>query len=954
METTGYFTTPTPFAQSIAHNAFEQQQIDLINQIHSHQMSINQMYYFIESQRIPFLSMAQKFHVYHFLNSLPFPTLNIWSFLLLSMCGDWIVLIFLGFICYGLYRLGQCILRAVARRLHKEDTKTFFEVTFPAHTNKSAYATEQLYTLIHTLARQHTFWGRLAHRKKIYSFEVISTKEKGIRYLFVVPSKDAETVKKSVYSYLPGVKIKETRDYLVEDNKYAPGGMSSIVELKQSDHFVLPLEMQKTLSEHDPIAYIIGIMTKLKPTELVAYQVVITPVIKALHAKEVKEMGIINKKLYNGEPLAPEVLPNIIMRVFRLIVSLPVISLLWLLTKIAFAIFFSVIKFIFGLIGIAATVYAKVPPTPEVNFPSLSAEMTNPYEKELKTVVKNKLDQSLFEVSIRALVFAKKGEDVDTRVSGFMAALGQFGSSYQSLTSSHSFFTRFKTIFNSFKNREIPSHMFTFNPILSTSELSDLYHFPYTSTTITENLVRVHSKDLPAPLSLKNVNKLDAVFGTNTYGGEEIQVGLTDDERSRHVYLIGQTGSGKSTVMYHMAKDDIQAGRGVAVIDPHGDLIEDLLATIPEERLNDFIYFNPFDLKHPMYINLIELASGLDEDEIELEKQVTVDSIISIFRRVFSDEEQSNAHRIEHILRNTTHTAFYAKDATLFTINKLLTNKKFRESVLKHVDDENLLDFWKEEFGRAGDWQVFKMVEGVTAKIETFLFSPTAKRILEKPKSTINFDEILEQEKILLCNVSEGKLGEDTSRLLGTMMVTKIQQVAFRRARKDKKDRKPFYLFIDEFQNFATSSFTKLLSGGRKFGIRVTVAQQTTAQQKDTSITNTILANTGTVICFKTASPADEDMLLPQFSPYVQKGEIMNLPRYHFYIKLGALEPEEPFSGQTLSVDIERNNELISRLIEASRKNYTVSYVKEKKTKNTTKKETKENNNNSSGEPEEN
>ncbi len=935
MDNAGYFTipTPTPFPQLVAHNAVEQQEIDLINQIHNHQVSINQMYYFVESMRIPFLSMGQRFQVYHFFNSLPFPILNVWSFLLLTMFGDWIVLIVLGFIGFGLYKFIRLLIRSIARKFYQEDTKTFLEVTFPADTQKSAYATEQLYTLIHTLARQQGFWGRLALRKKTYSLEVISTKEDGIRYMLVIPSQNAETIKKSLYSYLPGVKIKETEDYLAEGKTYAPGGTVSIIEFKLSDHISLPLNMQKNLDEYDPISYLTGVMTKLQPTELVAYQVVITPLLSSIHTKEAKELNRIQKKIHNGEPLAPEVFPNIIMHTFRFIVSLPVISLLWLLTKITFAIVLGIVKFIFGIIEIAATIYAKVPPSQNSNAPRLPSEMTSPYERELKTIVKDKLDQSLFEVSIRMLVYAKEEKDLDMRTSGFVAALGPFSSSYQSLVSSHRWFTRFKTLFSNFKNRTIPNHIFAFNPILSTAELADLYHFPYTSTTQTEGLVKVHSKDLPVPLVLQKGNELDVVFGVNTHGGEEVPIGMTDDERSRHVYTIGQTGSGKSTVMFHMAKDDIQKGRGVAVIDPHGDLIEDLLATIPEERINDFIYFNPFDIKYPVGINLLELTPGLDADELELEKELVVESVVSIFRRVFSNEEQSNAHRIEHILRNTIYTAFYVKGATIFTVNKLLTNKKFRDGVIKEVDDENLLDFWKEEFGKAGNWQVFKMIEGVTAKVERFLFSPTAKRILEQEKSTINFDEVLEQGKILLCNVSEGKLGEDTSKLLGTTIITKMQQAAYRRVRKDKKDRKPFYLFIDEFQNFATSSFTKLLSGGRKFGIRVIIAEQSTAQQKEQNVTNVILANTGTVICFKTASPVDEALLLPQFSPYVAKGEIMNLPRYHFYMKLGALEPEEPFSGVTLPIETTRDSLLITKLIEASRKQYAIKYVKKEKIK---------------------
>ena len=310
-------------------------------------------------------------------------------------------------------------------------------------------------------------------------------------------------------------------------------------------------------------------------------------------------------------------------------------------------------------------------------------------------------------------------------------------------------------------------------------------------------------------------------LGKIPYGNVTTDIGLTDEDRSRHVYIIGQTGSGKSTIMYHMAHDDIQKGRGVALVDPHGDLAEELVELVPEERINDLIYFNPFDVKHPVGINLLELTPTHDEDDLELEKELVCESAISIFRKVFSKDDNVDAHRIEYILRNTIYTAFTVPDATIFKVYDLLNDPIFQKTVTAKLEDENLVHFWKNEFGRAGNYQVVKMVSGVTARVGRFLFSPTAKRLLEQPHSTINFDDILASGKILLCNLAEGKLGEDTSQLLGTTAIAKIQQAAHCRARIHSTERSPFYLFIDEFQNFATAPFTKLLSGGRKFGLRI-------------------------------------------------------------------------------------------------------------------------------------
>jgi ribosome recycling factor len=204
------------------------------------------------------------------------------------------------------------------------------------------------------------------------------------------------------------------------------------------------------------------------------------------------------------------------------------------------------------------------------------------------------------------------------------------------------------------------------------------------------------------------------------------------------MYLIGQTGSGKSTAIYHMAKGDIQKGRGLAVVDPHGDLAEDLLSTVPESRIGDLIYLNPFDIKYPIGINLLELPSGLDEDEMELEKELACESVVSVFRRIFNKDENTDAHRIEYVLRNAIHTAFTVEDATIFTVYELLNNPTFQKKVISRLKDQNLRHFWKNEFGKAGNYQIVKMVSGVTAKIGRLLFSPIAKRILEQSKTILD------------------------------------------------------------------------------------------------------------------------------------------------------------------------------------------------------------------------
>jgi len=779
---------------------------------------------------------------------------------------------------------------------------TFLELTPLASTQKSSFTTTQLFTAIHGLARQRSWVDRALCIGKNYAFEIVSTKSDGIRYISRLPVDDSEIVKKHLVAYLPGIKISEIRDYLPSLQVNA----MHVTELQLTNHFAYPLKKQENLEEYDPIAYITATMTKLMPQELVAFQVVVSPVdastiaeirrIQALFLAQKDVIGSIRGK-QGGAQIFLFVL-SICLR----ILMLPIGIVIFLLTE--------------GREG------------PFLPFPgeTKGPVQHNAYKDLIEGQIKQKIDQQLFVTSLR---FATAVGDAGTRKrieKGFTSALSPFTNANAQSFRIRKYLRlavieKFKT---SLFSHRLPSLVRA--PILSSSEISDIYHFPFTNTTKTEDLIKVQSKELPAPLSLKNTQNLDVVFGKNTYGNVTTDIGLTDEDRSRHVYIIGQTGSGKSTIMYHMAHDDIQKGRGVALVDPHGDLAEELVGSVPEKRINDLIYFNPFDIKYPVGINLLELTPTNDKDDLELEKELVCESVISIFRKVFSKDDNVDAHRIEYILRNTIYTAFTVPDATIFTVYDLLNDPAFQREVTAKLDDENLVHFWKNEFGRAGSYQIVKMVSGVTARVGRFLFSPTAKRILEQPHSTINFDNILASGKILLCNLAEGKLGEDTSQLLGTTVIAKIQQAAHRRARVQSSERIPFYLFIDEFQNFATAPFTKLLSGGRKFGLRITIAEQSTSQQSDRNVVHVILANTGTVICFRTASPVDEVLMLPQFEPAVTGRDIVNLPRYHFYIKLSAVDPGEPLSGETLPMVVPRDHDNFNRLIVASRTNYAITY----------------------------
>lgn len=797
-------------------------------------------------------------------------------------------------------------------------TFTFLEVKPPQETLQSSYTTQQLFTLIHGLAKQRSWFQRLIGSSKSYSFEIVSSKDEGIRYLLRVNEEDADLVKKGLLSYLPGISVLETKDYIPSSVDQTD---VSVAEFILASHFAFPLKRQNELEEHDPIAYMTGSMTKLAPDEVVAFQLVASPVNKGW----IKDINRISQLMYKNDDLVEGLRrgnsSSLILRIIKFVS-------------------FLMLHILILPIGIVVFIFSGANEGPFLSLPfeHNKKKTPNPYQAELELIVKGKLDQQLFTTSLRLLVIGNRSES-RTRVRGFASSLSSFTNSYQSLRAAHSMKFEFLRKLNAWMFRQRLLRFFG-NSILSVSEVSDLYHFPFTTTTRTEDIQKVHSKELPAPVSLKKVQDLDVVFAKNTYGGTSTDIGLNLEERRRHMYIIGATGTGKSTMLLSMIKQDMEHGKGICVIDPHGELIESVLALIPKNRIKDVIYFNPDDISFPVGLNILEIPADLSGDVLLREKELIAESIISLFHKVWG--EQYTGPRMEYILRNTIHTAFLVPNATLFTIYKLLINEDYRKEVTAKITDENLHDFWKYEFSKAGDYQVVSMISPITNKIGRFLFSPIAKRILEQEKSTINFDDIMDSGKILLCNVSKGKIGEDNSQVFGALIMTKIQLAALKRARIRSEDRKDFYFYVDEFQNFATPSFAQILSEARKYRLNATLAHQTTSQLEDKSLVNITLANTGTVICFRTSNPEDEHLILPQFSPYVQPGEIYNLPSFHFYIKISALHPEEPFSGETIPVTFPRNDEYAESIVQASRDHFAKEYIAPVNTFKPTKTQTKE------------
>ncbi|CAN5394754.1 hypothetical protein BH09PAT4_BH09PAT4_00030 [soil metagenome] len=784
------------------------------------------------------------------------------------------------------------------RRHLKRREMVWLEITPPSTIAKTPEATEQLFSVIHGTRAARGLLEKLLGRSPLMSFEIVSTRKDGIRYLLQIEQARSSSVQKIITSYIPDSKVKEV------ERDVAP--VDSIVEFKETGHYVLPLTLTSAFEQHDPLAYITGAMTKLNDDEEITLQLVARPV-------RLREASILSHRILGNENILQQVSSGKLSKLGK--ASNILGSATSGITDLTSEIYMGTTYGYKNYYDSKQKDLSRQAPVTRRDRPSRTLSA---FELELMETMHRKVTQPLFQVNLRILITSSASKE---HMAALKSALDGFSvPPYQSLKARAKLPVVAKAHAAAAKGR-LPSFTKRGAIILSTSELASLYHFPSSQVSKTDNLITSLSRTLPAPVSLKNGQKHAIYFGENRHHGTVTPIGLTNSERERHVYVIGGTGNGKTTMLLYGIVQDIKNGKGIAVIDPHGDLAETILKYIPEERIKDVVYMNPDDLAHPIGMNLLELPEGIEGDDLIREKDLVTETTVSVMRKIFS-EDDSGGHRIEYVLRNAIQTALTLDNPTLFTIFELLNNAKFRRGVMNGLKDENLKNFWRNEIGKAGDMQKVKMAAGITAKIGRFLFSGSAKRVLEQEKSTIDFEDILDSGKILICNFSKGLLGEDTSALFGTTVLAKLQLAALRRARMSQESRRPFYLYVDEFQNFATMGFVQMLSEARKYKLFLTMAEQSTSQQDQQRLVDIILANVGTVITFRSGSPADERFVLPLFSPYIEQGEIANLPAYSFFARIAAVHAQEPMSGVTVLLEDVGSQDIASRAIEYSRTKY--------------------------------
>jgi type IV secretory pathway VirB4 component len=452
--------------------------------------------------------------------------------------------------------------------------------------------------------------------------------------------------------------------------------------------------------------------------------------------------------------------------------------------------------------------------------------------------------------------------------------------------------------------------------VVNTSELASLWHPPGLTLATIKNiswgasLTGEAPENLPVATDNEEERKKINFFARTEFKNKTTTFGIKKDDRRKHLYIMGKTGTGKSTMIANMAINDMKNGEGMAVIDPHGDLCDILLDYIPSHRINDVAYLDPSDIEYPFHLNPLEMKN-------EAYRELIASGIVSIFYKLY---HYSWGPRLEYILRNTILTLLHVPNSTLLQVPELLTDERYRERIVEKLDDRVLRNFWVNEFAKMSPQMKSEAVSPILNKVGQFLSSQTIRNIVGSPTSTVDLEEMMNQGKIVIVNLSQGKLGEDNSALLGAMIITKMQLAAMNRVYVGESERRDFYLYVDEFQNFATQSFIKILSEARKYRLNLALANQYIGQIEE-EVQSAIFGNAGSMVTFSVGA-ADARLMSREFGEKYEEAELVGLGNYQIVLKLAIdNHTTSPFSATTLPLPKSRNQNR-EKVIRSSRQRY--------------------------------
>ena len=529
--------------------------------------------------------------------------------------------------------------------------------------------------------------------------------------------------------------------------------------------------------------------------------------------------------------------------------------------------------------------------------------------------IENKIGKPGFETSIRAVCVSESEHSANAHLTNIISAFEQFSGDLNGLTSRkirrkgsfvEDFLYRYQPLYNIMGNRV---------SVLNSEELATVFHFPNKLIT-TPHLFWVHARRAPAPAEIP----LEGLYmGRSIYRGVERGVFISEEDRMRHMYLIGKTGTGKSKLLEEWILQDMKDGKGLCFIDPHGDAVEELLQMVPPERAEDVIYFNPFDSERPMGLNLLEAKT---EDQ----KHFATTSVINMMYKLFDPYKTGIVGpRFEHAVRNAMLTVMSEEGSTFIEVMRVLTDAKFVQELLPKVTDPIIRRYWTDQIAQTSDFHKSEVLDYITSKFGRFVTNRMIRNIIGQSQSSFSFREIMDQGKILFINLSKGELGEENSSFLGLIIVPRILMAAMSRADTPEENRRDFFLYVDEFQNFATPDFAQILSEARKFRLALCVANQFIGQI-DEEVKNAIFGNIGTLMCYR-VGVSDANYLAREFAPTFSEDDLLNIEKYHIYVKTIVNNETVPSFSMSVAKDIEewkrkRNPKIAEIIKEMSRLKY--------------------------------
>ncbi|MDA3802916.1 MAG: type IV secretion system DNA-binding domain-containing protein [Patescibacteria group bacterium] len=694
---------------------------------------------------------------------------------------------------------------------------------------------EMIFSSIGGLKAQKGFKHWLLGRNDQFSFEIVASSSK-IAFYIAVPENKVRYMEQQIHAVYPEAVIEEKEDY----NIFKPNSEISAAYIKTKRDYIFPIKTYQKM-EADPMNQLINVLSKLDKDESLAIQYVVRSAVGKWHGRVKSVVSNIHKESSVSKGMSASNSPGI----------------------------FDKLNKVFDMFS------SKKNEQPQMNDKRLTAA-----EEEMVKAMEDKNAKAGLDVNIRIISCAKSREKASIYLDNISNAFSEYNNfTYGNVFAVHG--GKKEVV-----NRLVKDFIYRrFDEkagfLLNTEELTSIFHFPL-KTTETPNILWLNSKIAPAPADVPDEG---IILGTNYFRDVETEIRIKRKDRRRHTYIVGKSGTGKSVTLNNMAIQDIENGEGVCVMDPNGDLIQDILDRIPPERAEDVIVFSPADTERPIGLNLLDYDENYPE-----QKGFVINEIIGIFDKLY-DLQATGGPMFEMYMRNALLLVMDdpSSGATLMEVPKVLADEEFRKLKLSRCKNQSVIDFWVKEAEKAGgEAALANVVPYITSKLTPFITNDMMRPIIGQQKSAFNMRDLMDKQKIILVDLPKGSIGEMNAYLLGMIMVGKILIAALSRTDMKPEDRKDFYLYIDEFQNFTTDSISQILSEARKYALNLIVAHQYIGQltkNNNTEIKDAIFGNVGTMISFKVGSE-DAAFLVKDYTPTFNEFDLVNLDKGMACIKL--------------------------------------------------------------------